>query len=60
MHYASLPPYASFDIMGTGAWRTSKSKAIVIHAGVCLWLAQKTEDRETKLVLLEMARRGWR
>ena len=27
-----------------------------IHAGVCVWLAQKTDDRETKLVLLDMAR----
>ena len=27
-----------------------------IHAGVCLWLAQRTSDRETKLVLLDMAR----
>ncbi len=27
-----------------------------IHSGVCLWLAQKTDDRETKLILLDMAR----
>lgn len=27
-----------------------------IHAGVCLWLARKTTDRETKLILLDMAR----
>jgi hypothetical protein len=26
------------------------------HAGVCLWLAQRTSDRETKLILLDMAR----
>jgi len=26
-----------------------------IHAGVCLWLAQRTSDRETKLTLLDMA-----
>jgi|HubBroStandDraft_5_1064220.scaffolds.fasta_scaffold92868_2 hypothetical protein len=26
------------------------------HAGVCLWLAQRTSDPETKLILLDMAR----
>jgi hypothetical protein len=26
------------------------------HAGVCLWLAQRTGDPETKLILLDMAR----
>ena len=27
-----------------------------IYAGVCLWLAQRTGDRETKLILIDMAR----
>jgi len=26
------------------------------HAGVCFWLAQKTDDRDSKLILLDMAR----
>ncbi len=26
------------------------------HAGVCLWLAQKSSDSETRVVLLDMAR----
>ncbi len=26
------------------------------HDGVCLWLAQKTADRESRVILLDMAR----